>query len=419
MINTKNICLLIAIFIFTSFSGVTCADATNSVAVQTLYAGQHIEAGTVNVSNDSEYIYISFETTDEWVILETHLEVANSSAAIPTTKSGNAIPGQFTYKNISQPNGITIDEYQISLETYLPLENDTLYIAAHAVVSNGESEEGAWANGTEFNENNWATYFTYKTSESEEDNTGGIAQEDDGTGDDGTGDDGTGDDGTGDDGTGDDGTGDDGTGDDGTGDDGTGDDGTGDDGTGDDGTGDDGTGDDGTGDDGIGDDGTGDDGIGDDGTGDDGTGDDGTGDDGTGDDGTGDDGIGDDGTGDDGTGDDGTGDDGTGDDGTGDDGTGDDGPVDDKPKSRSGGASFSGRYITGTESSDEDNRMFSTPDIEEEAEPEMSTPEPVPVPVEQEPVISTRNMLKNSLWYIIWLLLSAICVMSGYGLTQP
>ncbi|WMW22309.1 hypothetical protein RE476_00375 [Methanolobus mangrovi] len=400
MINTKNICLLIAIFISIGFSGVAYANETNSAAVQILYAGQNIEAGTVNVSNDSEYIYITFETRDDWVILETHLEVANSSAAIPATKSGNAIPGQFTYKNASLPDGITIDEYQIPLETYAPIENNTLYIAAHAVVSNGETEQGAWANGTRFNEDNWATYFTYKTSDS--DNTGGIVQEDDGTGDDGTGDDGTGDDGTGDDGTGDDGTGDDRTGDDGTGDDGTGDDGTGDDGTGDDGTGDDGTGDDGTGDDG---------------TGDNGTGDDGTGDDGTGDDGTGDDGTGDDGTGDDGTGEDGTGDDGTGDDGTGEDGAIDENTGDEKPRSKSGGSSFSSSHSTEIEPSDKDNRIFSTPDLEEESEPEMSTP--APAAAEQEPIPSPYNTFKSSLWYIIWLLLSAICVMSGYGLTQP
>ena len=332
MINPKNICLLIAIFISIGFSGVVYADETSSAAVQILYAGQHIEAGTVNVSNDSEFIYITFETRDNWVILETHLEVANSSTAIPTTKSGNAIPGQFTYNNASHPDGIIIDEYQIPLEIYVPLENDTIYIAAHAVVSNGVTEEGAWANGTKFNENNWATYFTYKASDSGENNTGGITQEEDGTGDDATGDDATGDDATGDEGTGNDATGDDATGDDATGDDATGDDATGDDGTGDDATGDDATG-------------------------------------------------------------------------------------DEKPRPKSGGSSFSSSYSTEIEPSDEDNRIFSTPDIEEEIEPEMSTP--APAPVEQEPIPSAHNILKSSLWYIIWLLLSAICVMSGYGLTQP
>ncbi len=39
---------------------------------------------------------------------------------------------------------------------------DTVFIAAHAEVEDGEREEGAWGKGTRFVERgNWAMYFTY------------------------------------------------------------------------------------------------------------------------------------------------------------------------------------------------------------------------------------------------------------------
>jgi hypothetical protein len=85
-----------------------------------------------------------------------------------------------------------------------------------------------------------------------------------------------------------------------------------------------------------------------------------------------------------------------------------------------GGSSASASYskeVTTTE--DDNNRFFSASDIAEENETVMSMPDSIPELIQQEPVTSEHTVLRNILWYIIWLLLSAICVMSGYGLTQP
>jgi hypothetical protein len=170
MTKTKNILLLTAVFVvFTfAFSGITYADENNSTRI--LYAGQTINVGTVTISNDTTHLYVTYETTGNWTILETHLGVANYSNSLPINNGGNIVPGQCEYKNDSIPAGTSTYEYVIPLETYLPAENNTLYIVAHAVVSDGNSEEGAWANGTKINENSWATYFTYITSKTDDEN---------------------------------------------------------------------------------------------------------------------------------------------------------------------------------------------------------------------------------------------------------
>lgn len=145
------------------------ADVNNSTTVQPLYAGQHIEVGSLIVSNDTEYIYINYELIDDWTILETHLEVANSTDNIPVTDSGNPIPGLFTYKNESFPEGTATVGYVIPIEQYMPLENHTLYITANAVISKGTIQEGAWVTGIAFSNSTWAGYFTYIVPHSNED----------------------------------------------------------------------------------------------------------------------------------------------------------------------------------------------------------------------------------------------------------
>ena len=63
-------------------------------------------------------------------------------------------PGQFPYKE-----GGSL--YTIPLSDLNVMPGDTLYIAAHAVVQNGEQEETAWGAGDEFGKS-WATYLRYR-----------------------------------------------------------------------------------------------------------------------------------------------------------------------------------------------------------------------------------------------------------------
>ena len=101
----------------------------------TLYAGQDIPVGTVNVSNDGTNLYVTYNTIDGWVMTETHLAVADSLDDIPQTKKGNPIPGQFPYKHedlgytASDPYIIPLSEIDVGVGA-----EDILYIAAHAKV---------------------------------------------------------------------------------------------------------------------------------------------------------------------------------------------------------------------------------------------------------------------------------------------
>ena len=136
-----------------------------------LIAGQHMIAGSVTVTNDEDYLYITYTTTGDWVISETHLDVEITPADFPTTKGGSPKVGHFTYQMEHDPE---VTEY-----TYiLPLEDlgyelgDEIYIAAHAVVLIYDEfdeviqEETAWGEGDRFvDKGNWAMYFMYTIQE--------------------------------------------------------------------------------------------------------------------------------------------------------------------------------------------------------------------------------------------------------------
>ena len=159
--------------------------------VFTLYAGQHIDVGTVSVWNDCESLYIKYETTDDWVMTETHLAVVITTYRnFPRTKTGNPKVGKFPYKCcydeteeewlfVQKPDTLSgtcdadgKEDATLTEITYtIPLTwgiGAELFIAAHAVVEKqieGEiiQEETAWGEGTRFvKKGNWATYFEYK-----------------------------------------------------------------------------------------------------------------------------------------------------------------------------------------------------------------------------------------------------------------
>ena len=130
--------------------------------VTNLTAGQDTTVGTVSVWNDAATLYVQYETTDNWVINESHLAVETSIEEIPQTKNGNPKPGQFEYSNESVTTDYT---YEIPIEWDV---NTTVFIAAHAeVLLLNETgvviqEETAWGDGEQFNEGrNWAMYFEY------------------------------------------------------------------------------------------------------------------------------------------------------------------------------------------------------------------------------------------------------------------
>jgi len=117
--------------------------------VFTLYAGQHIDVGTVSVWNDSINLYVEYITTGGWKMCETHLYVGKTNPQILTSA-----PGQFPYSEEHDPAVSTftytipiddIDAYGLSKKgKKWVADNDTgigtgdiIYIAAHAEASDG------------------------------------------------------------------------------------------------------------------------------------------------------------------------------------------------------------------------------------------------------------------------------------------
>lgn len=129
-----------------------------------LIAGQTIDAGTVTVTNDNDFIYVTYETANGYTLTQTHLYVGDC-ALIPVNSQGNPIPGHFPYS--STHNNATSYTYQVPIAAIAT--GSCGCIAAHAVVvkldENGNiiDQQTGWGNGTRINPlgGNWGMKFTY------------------------------------------------------------------------------------------------------------------------------------------------------------------------------------------------------------------------------------------------------------------
>lgn len=132
----------------------SCGEFTETA----LIAGQNIPVGTVVVENDEQYLYVTYQTDGNWLITETHLDIATRPEDLKQTSKGNAIPGQFAYKTEHDPGVVTVT-HTIDLSAWP--SGTELYLAAHSVVVSGSGSETAWGEGFNFPGKNWAMYFSH------------------------------------------------------------------------------------------------------------------------------------------------------------------------------------------------------------------------------------------------------------------
>lgn len=134
-----------------------------------LYAGQTINAGTVDVNVVNTDLQVTFNAQNGFELLEAHLFVGESLSAMPLTKSGNPQIGNFPYK-ISGLSGVTTYTFTIPLSVFgsEPSICDKTYIvAAHASLRKQNSDgsyqnETGWGAGSRINtRGSWATYFNF------------------------------------------------------------------------------------------------------------------------------------------------------------------------------------------------------------------------------------------------------------------
>jgi hypothetical protein len=138
----------------------------------TLYAGQHIDAGEVCVTVDEDELVVSYATTGDWELVETHTWVGESLDDLPTTPKGNPKVGHFPYQS-GDIAGATYYESRVPLgelgdEEYLC--DRTFLVAAHAALARPDGEGGyqtetGWGDGKPIVERgSWATYFWFTFS---------------------------------------------------------------------------------------------------------------------------------------------------------------------------------------------------------------------------------------------------------------
>lgn len=136
-------------------------DPCGTPGVTTLLAGQFIDAGTVTVYNTEENLYVTYATTNGWVLGYTHLFVGYYQD-IPLTQNGNPQIGQFPYKTEHAPF-VTEFTYEIPLSEI----GACVFVTAHAEVhltdgsGNVLQSETGWAEGDKFPGSSWAMYLGY------------------------------------------------------------------------------------------------------------------------------------------------------------------------------------------------------------------------------------------------------------------
>jgi hypothetical protein len=121
-------------------------------------------AGSIEVINDTEYLYVSVVAGDSYSLAHAKLHVANSEDAFPTVGKGNLPPGQMDHKMSFDP---VLNSYTFKL----PISDfeGCVYIASQSEFTDSTSSGTYWAGDIAGQSGNWY-YFEYciQTCESQD-----------------------------------------------------------------------------------------------------------------------------------------------------------------------------------------------------------------------------------------------------------
>lgn len=149
------------------------AGAATAATVVPINAGNGAYvAGTITVSNNGSTVTVVYETSSgdtaerDWKLGTTHLDVECDPGDFPTNRGGNPQVGRFEFSNDHDPQ-VDVFTYTFQAPEGCAVAcQDSIVIAAHAVVyaydpvSGGVlGKETGWGNGNAFPGNNWATWF--------------------------------------------------------------------------------------------------------------------------------------------------------------------------------------------------------------------------------------------------------------------
>ena len=135
---------------------------------------QNTEVGNLVISNDIDFLYVTFVANGSYTLSETHLWAGVNEEDVP--KNGNDIPtpGRFPFHSaISTDHSFTINLPDIYLKSEV-LEGKSVYLFAHAVLTNNETgeTESAWSAGETFGTQRWGSYSVIQCCNPEENPSG-------------------------------------------------------------------------------------------------------------------------------------------------------------------------------------------------------------------------------------------------------
>jgi hypothetical protein len=116
-------------------------------AVYPIWAGQSNLAGNLTITNDEDFIYVTYTLLEDWSLLETHLHIAADLGGIPKNPAGIPVPGQFDYSMQFDPPASTCT-YTIPLENYGFQCGDQIVVAAHAALQHWDEQGGVYEQET-------------------------------------------------------------------------------------------------------------------------------------------------------------------------------------------------------------------------------------------------------------------------------
>jgi len=174
---TKLMAITLTVFAITSCSedlldNFTASEPTSSEVIDpagevspycgsqtwTLWAGQHMDYGTLTVANDETNLYVTYTaTTGTFGTL--HLWVGTDMSLLPKNNQGTPIPGHFPY--VFDASGLTTYTFVIPLANisfFAGCDNTKFYVVAHAEMG-GETAFGGDIAGT--GTNRWYYYAEY------------------------------------------------------------------------------------------------------------------------------------------------------------------------------------------------------------------------------------------------------------------
>lgn len=146
-----------------------------------IWTDKDINVGTVHVSNDKNFIYVTYEVIKGWTLQESNLHVADDIRGIPITRDGTPSPKQFAYRMMHKAN-LSSYTFQVPQANYGFGIGQEIVIAAHAVIISENYPFGkgdlleVWAgNKIVHDKNPW--YVIYYTLKESGNNGGGFKQE--------------------------------------------------------------------------------------------------------------------------------------------------------------------------------------------------------------------------------------------------